>query len=411
MEAYFPLSSVFATQHDPTFCGLASLSMTLNALAVDPGRHWKGVWRWFSDEMLDCCLPLDLVKEKGTTIDQVACLAVCNGAKVEVNRTPKAGLTEFREAVKRSTSAKGNDQTVVIASYSRPVLNQTGAGHFSPLGGYVESEDMVLIMDVARFKLPPHWVPLEALWNAMNTQDPDTEKHRGFMIVQRDPQQTLPVTVTLGPDAMKAWTRIRDFMFVELPDKLMGSKSFSQALSTAIVSMPPVIVSSLVSYQSLLGNSNMTVEHKKAIASVLDEICNMQSHGKICAVFSALKFNKTSGKYEKRDENSPPSPKPCSGCETDEVLCICGFTEQDLLVLLFLLAWPNAYWKKLDPSIKEEFKEMTNSVQGPLRDEIGALTKQIMQIVSGGWSTNHCGCFDDEDGNHDRTLSKAEAEG
>lgn len=43
--------------------------------------------------------------------------------------------------------------SVAIVSYSRRTLNQTGTGHFSPIGGYHESKDLVLIMDVARFKV------------------------------------------------------------------------------------------------------------------------------------------------------------------------------------------------------------------------------------------------------------------
>ena len=35
------------------------------------------------------------------------------------------------------------------------------------LVGYHEETDSVLIMDVARFKYPPHWVPLMDLADAM----------------------------------------------------------------------------------------------------------------------------------------------------------------------------------------------------------------------------------------------------
>ena len=38
-------------------------------------------------------------------------------------------------------------------------LGQTGDGHFSPIGGYDAASDQVLLLDVARFKYPPHWVP------------------------------------------------------------------------------------------------------------------------------------------------------------------------------------------------------------------------------------------------------------
>ena len=58
LEAFFPLIEQFHTQSDPAFCGLGSLVMVLNALGVDPGRVWRGPWRWFSEELLDCCTPL-----------------------------------------------------------------------------------------------------------------------------------------------------------------------------------------------------------------------------------------------------------------------------------------------------------------------------------------------------------------
>lgn len=58
---------------------------------------------------------------------------------------------------------------------------QTGTGHFSPIGGYHVGKDMVLILDVARFKYPPHWVPLTILWDAMNTVVEDTGLHRGYV--------------------------------------------------------------------------------------------------------------------------------------------------------------------------------------------------------------------------------------
>src|SRR5438105_6644694 len=53
MEGYFALSEQFHTQSDPATCGLSTLVVALNALAIDPGRLWKGPWRWYSEELLD----------------------------------------------------------------------------------------------------------------------------------------------------------------------------------------------------------------------------------------------------------------------------------------------------------------------------------------------------------------------
>ena len=42
MEGFFKLISYYQTQSEPAYCGLATLSVVLNALAIDPGRKWKG---------------------------------------------------------------------------------------------------------------------------------------------------------------------------------------------------------------------------------------------------------------------------------------------------------------------------------------------------------------------------------
>src|SRR5687768_4068154 len=82
LDGYFPLAEQFHTQADPAFCGLGSLVVALNALGVDPGRLWKGPWRWFAEDLLDCCVPLDEIRRRGLDLDELACLARCNGAAV-----------------------------------------------------------------------------------------------------------------------------------------------------------------------------------------------------------------------------------------------------------------------------------------------------------------------------------------
>jgi glutathione gamma-glutamylcysteinyltransferase len=61
-ESFFKLIEQFHTQDEPAYCGLASLTMALNALAIDPRRPWKGPWRWFNEDLLDCCEPLPKVR-------------------------------------------------------------------------------------------------------------------------------------------------------------------------------------------------------------------------------------------------------------------------------------------------------------------------------------------------------------
>jgi glutathione gamma-glutamylcysteinyltransferase len=73
--------------------------MVLNALAIDPRRTWKGSWRWFHEQMLDCCRPLEDVKREGITLPQAACLARCNGARAELHRYGSFTLEELRRHV------------------------------------------------------------------------------------------------------------------------------------------------------------------------------------------------------------------------------------------------------------------------------------------------------------------------
>lgn len=227
MEGYFLLAEQFRTQDEPAFCGLSTLTMVLNALGVDPLRTWKGPWRWYHESMLDCCRPLSWVKKSGLLFAEVVCLSECHGLDVDAKhpetaagdatgrcaggdngrQVPEAssaaelliqpchsceqkrvqlpkqhGLAEFRADIVAACCSVYTP--LVIVSYSRKLLYQTGDGHFSPIAGYNASSDSVLILDTARFKYPPHWVPIEQLYKAMQPIDPASGTSRGWIVVR-----------------------------------------------------------------------------------------------------------------------------------------------------------------------------------------------------------------------------------
>jgi hypothetical protein len=99
-------------------------------------------------------------------------------------------VSQFRDIIEQCCTCDGMgcDGCCIIVSYSRAIMNQTGTGHFSPIGGYHRERDMVLIMDVARFKYPPHWVPLELLHTAMCSIDEDSGKSRGCLVLSPSQQ-------------------------------------------------------------------------------------------------------------------------------------------------------------------------------------------------------------------------------
>lgn len=199
MEGFFTLSEQFQHQSDPAFCGLGSLSMALNALGIDPGRKWKGPWRWFDESLLDCCEPLPVVQQQGIPLRKLHCLARCNGAQSRMAYGDAVSLEAFREVklcvymcvivcllfcslarmptlsirthqdvirVTHAPSASDGDggPEILLAGYSRKVLGQTGDGHFSPVGGYHRGRDLVLLMDVARFKCMYIRAPAFRFW-------------------------------------------------------------------------------------------------------------------------------------------------------------------------------------------------------------------------------------------------------
>jgi glutathione gamma-glutamylcysteinyltransferase len=55
--------------------------------------------------MLDCCLPIDVVKESGLPLGKLACLARCNGAQAVVHHASDFSVDDFRRSVKEITSA------------------------------------------------------------------------------------------------------------------------------------------------------------------------------------------------------------------------------------------------------------------------------------------------------------------
>jgi len=194
MESFFPLSEQFITQSEPSYCSLSSLAMVLNALSFDPKRIWKGAWRWVSEEMLECesaeiCgHSIGRIKQNGMNFDEFAALSNCHGVTIKSYRASIIDLEQysaFRDKVIEISRNQDADKFIVV-NFSRKNLGQTGSGHFSPLGGFHDGLELALVLDVARFKYPPYWVPLSKLWESMSELDAHSKESRGYFIISSD---------------------------------------------------------------------------------------------------------------------------------------------------------------------------------------------------------------------------------
>jgi len=217
MESYWALAEHFQCQAHPAFCGLTTLTMVLNSLQIDPGRPWKGPWRWFTEEMLDCCKPLPDIVKYGISLREFATLARCQDAQVELHYASACTLAEFRAAIDRVCRPALFESAPLdrlVVSFDRRKISQTGSGHFSPIAGYHPGEDRLLVLDTARFKYPPFWVRTEMMWEAMRAQvEPEWPISRGWMLIRkrRLPPSHCPTTISsfaaVAPRLRLCWSR------------------------------------------------------------------------------------------------------------------------------------------------------------------------------------------------------------
>jgi hypothetical protein len=137
---------------------LGDAASTEGKVLAGTGRCWTGV----------CIF--------GLTLDELAEVARANTSrKVIVLRD--LSEQQFREHLRRSND---RDRRYIV-NFSRQSLFGAGVGHFSPIGGYLQAEDLVFVLDVNQDYRP--WLVERArLFEAVNTFDGD--KKRGLLLIE-----------------------------------------------------------------------------------------------------------------------------------------------------------------------------------------------------------------------------------
>lgn len=356
MEGYFSLAEQFHTQAEPAFCGLSSLVMVLNALSIDPGRIWKGIWRWYGEEFLDCCLPLSVVKENGITFDEFVCIARCNGAVVQGNRYNQSNLENFRQAVQQVTTEPGNIHLVV--SYSRQILGQTGEGHFSPIGGYHPQRDLVLLLDVARFKYPPHWVSLPLLWKAFEPIDPVTNQCRGYISLQKS--ERLKETFFHVAFNLHQWRSVAPYFAESIPEILKKEQPDSIiAVIKIILNHWPFEFTTM-----LYTSSEMAEKMEKLLATLrLNPLFNKVQD---CLSTNAWDAISVIGKWQYRQATTTRSQQP--------------FIAE--IITVILLSCPPTLYTTLKPDLQLWFEDIRSfdHLPEPLKGEVFQLKEQMSAL-------------------------------
>jgi Phytochelatin synthase len=185
---YFPLSSQFVTQDNLAYCGVASMVMVLNALAIPApaapeyrNTRFFTQTNFFANPKTQAVMTAAMVARGGMTLDQLGRLLESYPVQATVYYGSAVSLNEFRQLWIENLQQPHN---FVIVNYLRSAMGEAGGGHISPIAAYHQPSDRFLVLDVSRYKYPPVWVKAEQLWQAMKTIDTASKKTRGFVLVR-----------------------------------------------------------------------------------------------------------------------------------------------------------------------------------------------------------------------------------
>ncbi|HSM80236.1 MAG TPA: phytochelatin synthase family protein [Nodosilinea sp.] len=183
---FVPLTSHFVTQINQAFCGVASMVMVLNALAISPPSAPQWEQGYFTQENIfnpqtEAIIGRDVIARQGLTLAELAAILETYPVQAEIHHGGDVSLDEFRRLIRRNLETPGS---YVLINYLRRTLGQERGGHISPIAAYDADTDRFLILDVSRYKYPPVWVQADTLWASVNTLDSVSGQTRGFLLVE-----------------------------------------------------------------------------------------------------------------------------------------------------------------------------------------------------------------------------------
>jgi hypothetical protein len=157
---YAPLLS----QGFTSICGPTSVSNVLRSMKVAAGKN-----------------PLRGIGLRAMSLDQVAReSAEVVPAGWQVSAVRPRSVDELRAEL----HAANDERWRYIANFTRWALFEGGGGHHSPIGGYLEEEDLAFVLDV-NSRYGPWLVSTQRLFDAINTDDGWMPKTRGLARFER----------------------------------------------------------------------------------------------------------------------------------------------------------------------------------------------------------------------------------
>lgn len=187
-QPFFAMQPYVETQQNLAFCGPASIVAVMNSLGTPrPAESRLYPYNFYTQDNIfntdtQRVKSFVMVSTRGMTLADMAGFFTALGVKARVYYADELNLDRLRALLK---AALAKPETRIVANFDRKVLDQEGGGHQSPLAAYDEASDSVLMLDVAKFKYPPSWIPLGNMLEAMRTRDPDSGRSRGLVVVEK----------------------------------------------------------------------------------------------------------------------------------------------------------------------------------------------------------------------------------
>lgn len=155
------------SQRNPSSCGPTSVANVLQSEGAstspdDVASHGQGCFAGF-------CFG-------GLTLAQLADATRATSPEWKVTELHPATVDALRDELRHANEL---DRRLII-NFSRRPLFGTGGGHHSPIGGYLEAEDLVFVLDVNE-RFGPWLVPTARLFEAMDTVDSSSGQKRGLL--------------------------------------------------------------------------------------------------------------------------------------------------------------------------------------------------------------------------------------
>ena len=185
---YLPLSQNWVAQQR-MYCFHASAVIVMNSL--QPGGSYTQD-NLFNPETAHI-ISQDEVYERKFTLRKLAdVIHTRSGLRTDYYHAGSGelehGYAEFLQHLKENQENPDN-RMIINYSVSYVLLGGrwglTGSGHGSPVAAYNEDNNMVLMLEVEADRRDPFWISAADIYGAMNTVDPVSDKHRGWLIAAR----------------------------------------------------------------------------------------------------------------------------------------------------------------------------------------------------------------------------------